>query len=115
MWLSSIEINNIKSFADSKVIKLDKRMNILIGPNNAGKSVIIQALYLLQNPSILGSNDIRRGASEGKVIIGLEDIDEEQYIHTFRANEYLHKAHFRFSPSSVTRIVINQQGASLNI
>jgi chromosome segregation ATPase len=53
MWVSSIVINNMKSFADSGVINLDKRMNVLIGPNNAGKSVIIQALYLLQNPSML--------------------------------------------------------------
>ena len=43
MWVSSIVINNIKSFEDSGLIHLDKRMNILIGPNNAGKSVIIKA------------------------------------------------------------------------
>src|SRR2546430_5266487 len=101
MWVSSIVINNIKSFEDSGVINLDKRMNVLIGPNNAGKSVIIQALYLLQNPSMLGVNDIRRGAGEGKIIIGLEDIDEEKYVQTFHTPEgYLPKVHFQYGPGS---------------
>jgi AAA15 family ATPase/GTPase len=47
------------SFEDPGVINLDKRMNIIIGPNNAGKSVIIKALYLLQNASALNGSDIR--------------------------------------------------------
>ena len=101
MWVSSIVINNMKSFADSGVINLDKRMNVLIGPNNAGKSVIIQALYLLQNPSMLGVNEIRRGAPEGEIIIGLEDIDEEQYQQIYHATEgFLSKVKITISSSS---------------
>src|SRR6266481_8175691 len=116
MWVSSIELTNVKSFENSGIINLNKRMNILIGPNNAGKSVLIQALYLLQNPSMLTGNDIRRGAREGKIVIGLEDIDEEQYRDAFQSRQFLPKVHITlFNNNSMSRVVINQDGANSNI
>ena len=48
MIVSSIHIKNIKSFENSDKIKFSKGINILVGPNNAGKSVIINALCHLQ-------------------------------------------------------------------
>jgi len=118
MWASSIEICNIKSFEDSGVINLDKRMNILIGPNNAGKSVIIKALYMLQDIQALSVEDIRRGESEGKIGIGLEDIDVVQYQQIYHATEgFLSKVHITISSSSnnptKNMLVINQDGASV--
>jgi len=118
MWVSSIEISNIKSFEDSGVINLDKRMNILIGPNNAGKSVIIKALYLLQDIQALSVEDIRRGESEGKIVIGLEDIDVVQYQQIYHATEgFLSKVHITISSSSNNppkdMLVINQDGTSV--
>ncbi len=114
MWASSIVINNVKSFADSGVINLDKRINILIGPNNSGKSVIINALYLLQNQSVLTGGDIRKGASEGKVILGLEDFNEERYITAYHQhNGYIPKVHFVLGTNGISNmIVINPQGGS---
>ena len=118
MWVSSIEICNIKSFEDSGVINLDKRMNILIGPNNAGKSVIIKALYMLQDIQALSVEDIRRGESEGKIVIGLEDIDVVQYQQIYHVPEgFLSKVHITISSSSnnptKNMLVINQDGASV--
>jgi hypothetical protein len=118
MRVSSIEISNIKSFEDSGVINLDKRMNILIGPNNAGKSVIIKALYFLQDIQALSVEDIRRGESEGKIVIGLEDIDVVQYQQIYHATEgFLSKVHITISSSSnkpnKDMLVINQDGASV--
>jgi predicted ATP-dependent endonuclease of OLD family len=118
MWVSSIELSNIKSFEDSGVINLDKRMNILIGPNNAGKSVIIKALYLLQDIQALSVEDIRRGESEGKIVIGLEEIDVVQYQQIYHATEgFLSKVHITISSSSnkpnKDMLVINQDGASV--
>ncbi len=114
MWVSSIVINNVKSFADIGVINLDKRINILIGPNNAGKSVIINALYLLQNQSVLTGGDIRKGTSEGKIIIGLEDINEDRYVAAYQQNSgYMPKVHFRLAMNGIQdMIVINPHGAS---
>ncbi len=115
MWVSSIELSNIKSFEDSGVINLDKRMNILIGPNNAGKSVIIKALYLLQDKQALSIEDIRRGESEGKIVIGLEDVDVVQYQQIYHATQgFLSKVHITISSSpnkpNNDMVVINQDG-----
>ena len=53
MWVSRIELTNIKSYEGTHDIHLDKRMNIFIGPNNAGKSVITRTLYHLQKQDSL--------------------------------------------------------------
>jgi len=118
MWVSSIELSDIKSFEDSGVINLDKRMNILIGPNNAGKSVIIKALYLLQDKQALSIEDIRRGESEGKIVIGLEDVDVVQYQQIYHATQgFLSKVHITISSSpnkpNNDMVVINQDGGSV--
>src|ERR1700680_1541119 len=101
MWVSSITINNVKSFADSGVINLDKRINILIGQNNAGKSVLIKALYLLQNTGVLVGDDVRKGTQGGKIVIGLEDIDEQRYIEAYhQQSNFMPKVHFMLNPSN---------------
>lgn len=48
MWLKSVHLKNIKSFADSGVIEYSPGINVLVGPNNAGKSTILRAISLLQ-------------------------------------------------------------------
>lgn len=78
MWVSSLEINNIKSFEASGTIHLDRKMNILLGANNSGKSTIIRLLHLLQNPVILTASDVRIDAPNASAIINLEDIDNPQ-------------------------------------
>ncbi|SRR6266849_6303995 len=75
MWVSRLDINNIKSFDASGAIHLDKRMNILLGANNSGKSTIIRVLYLLQNAGILTVSDVRIGAPTASAVMNLEDID----------------------------------------
>ena len=75
MWVSSIRIDNIKSFETSGTIRLDKKMNILLGANNSGKSTILRVLYLVQNAAILTPSDVRIGAPNASAAIKLEDID----------------------------------------
>src|SRR5260370_41694678 len=75
MWVSSLEIHNIKSFAGTVAIRLDKKMNILLGANNSGKSTILRAIYQMQNPTSLTGSDVRIGADSGRAYIQLEDID----------------------------------------
>jgi AAA domain, putative AbiEii toxin, Type IV TA system len=80
MWVSSLEINNIKSFAASGTIALDKKMNIILGANNAGKSTILRVLYQVQNQTSLTGSDVRIGASEANAYIALEDLDNETIV-----------------------------------
>ncbi len=80
MWVSRLEINNIKSFEASGSIHLDRKMNILLGANNSGKSTIIRVLYLLQNPAILTASDVRIDAPNASATITLENIDNTHVI-----------------------------------
>jgi hypothetical protein len=76
MWISRIELRNIKSFGNPSAISLSKGINTLIGLNNAGKSVLIKALLMLQDTSDLGFLGIRAGQSNGEITLGLEDVTE---------------------------------------
>lgn len=58
MWISEIEIENIRCFAGKHRINLSKGINLLVGPNNSGKSTIINCLLQLQYASILSDSDI---------------------------------------------------------
>ena len=80
MWVSSLEINNIKSFAASGPIRLDKKMNIILGANNSGKSTILRVLYQAQNQSSLTASDIRIGATEANAYFSLEEVDNTNIV-----------------------------------
>ena len=48
MFLEGIEIENFRSFKELD-LKLSKSINVIAGSNNAGKSTILKAIYLLQD------------------------------------------------------------------
>jgi len=74
MWVSSLELNNMRSFAASGKFNLSKNINILLGANNAGKSTIIRTLYLLQQ-NRFSVEDIRIGETTSSGYMTLEDVD----------------------------------------
>jgi predicted ATPase len=84
MWIKSVQIKNIKSFEDSGVIRFLPRINLLVGPNNAGKSIIIRAISLLQplpnHPdasAFLGGNT-RHGTQTSEVTLELVNPNKQQ-------------------------------------
>lgn len=78
MWVSSLQLNNIRSFATSADIVLSKNINILLGANNAGKSTIIMALYLLQQ-NRFSQDDIRIGETTASGYIRLEEVNHPHF------------------------------------
>src|SRR5437899_5777768 len=85
MCVQSLQISNIKGFENSGPIHFDQKLNLLIGPNNAGKSIIIKAVYGLQRNYIKPS-DIRIGSVEGGYDIEIEDLDTDYLLSTARTN-----------------------------
>lgn len=81
MWVSSLQLTNVRGFQNSGSIPFSKGINILVGRNNSGKSTILKALYLLQNSSSLTREDItiKDNASESLVNICFQE-PEHQYI-----------------------------------
>lgn len=66
-----MQVENFRSFVDSKRVQLGP-ITVLIGPNNAGKSSILKALYLLQYDAIQA--DIRIGSQKSTVTMQLSEI-----------------------------------------
>ncbi len=81
MWLSELQLVNIKSFADSGTLHLSKGINVLVGKNNAGKSTLLQAVLCLQQsgqqqPYTLVKEAKRIGATAASTIrLRIQDID----------------------------------------
>ena len=75
MWITNVEIANVRSFEEPAVIDLSRNINVLVGSNNSGKSTIIKALYLLQNQNSLTHQDVRIGKTDAIVRLGFADPD----------------------------------------
>lgn len=72
MWISRVSLKNIRCFQD-RTLKLSRGINILVGPNNGGKSTILHAIRLLQYEDALSKSDVRIGTSDGSVTIVFEE------------------------------------------
>lgn len=68
MWISRVKLENVRCFKD-RVLELSRGINLLVGPNNGGKSTILHAIRLLQYNNALLKSDIRVGNTEGSVTI----------------------------------------------
>ena len=55
-------------------IELSKSVNVIAGPNNAGKSTVLKSVYLLQDPYAFRDQDLRINTDQSGVKIILEDI-----------------------------------------
>jgi hypothetical protein len=73
MRIISLGLENFRSFVKMGPIEFDQ-INVLIGPNNSGKSSILRALHLIQDGWGSVVSDVRVGEGKAKVTIGLEDM-----------------------------------------
>jgi len=80
MWVSSIQITDIKGFANAQMIELSPTINLLVGANNAGKSTVIKCLYRLQYSLAIQSIDVRKGNSQGLISLVLSGLEQGYYI-----------------------------------
>lgn len=70
MRIQSVTVENIKSVRSVR-LSLSPTMNILIGHNNAGKSILINAIYAMQDQSAINPADTRINETHGTVAIDL--------------------------------------------
>ncbi|MDP2143682.1 MAG: AAA family ATPase [Gallionella sp.] len=76
MRATSLELKNFRSFESMGPIDLGQ-INVLIGPNNSGKSSILKALHLLQEGGGEIYPDVRVTSASAQVTIGLADMHGE--------------------------------------
>ena len=73
MRVTSLQLQNFRSFESMEPIALDQ-LNVLVGPNNAGKSSLLRALHLLQTGCGSMPPEVRVGANAAQVTIGLSEV-----------------------------------------
>lgn len=56
MYISKIDLDNIRCFQGPHTLITSENINILIGNNNSGKSTILKSIYHLQGYQFLGSD-----------------------------------------------------------
>lgn len=72
MWISEIELNNLRSFPDAS-IKLSKGINLIIGPNNSGKSTLLNSVLWLQQGFSLKNRDLRLSQENGFIKLKIHE------------------------------------------
>lgn len=70
MRVTNIRLKNFRSFVDSGSIPLTQ-INVLVGPNNAGKSTILRGLHQLQIGLADLCADVRVGTPESRIEVDL--------------------------------------------
>ncbi len=68
MKVSSITLQNVRSFAYSGKIEFSPTINVLVGKNNSGKSTILRGILGLQQ-RVLQAADTRLGSTSGNVTL----------------------------------------------
>lgn len=54
LFISSVEITNFRTFKEKQIIRFTEGINILVGPNNIGKTTIISAIRLIFDKNKFG-------------------------------------------------------------
>ncbi|MFH1382782.1 MAG: AAA family ATPase [Chloroflexota bacterium] len=72
MWIQRIRLHNVRSFSKEE-IEFSKDINVLVGPNNAGKSTLAYAALLVQGGFSFSLRYLRLGGDHGNVQIDLAD------------------------------------------
>lgn len=82
MWITNLELRNIKSYAESGVIRFAQGVNAIGGPNGAGKSTLLEAIgfALFDSLPYTQSQFLREGEKSGEVVVSFVDVlDEREY------------------------------------
>ena len=109
MKITGIELSQIKSFDNVPMLDFSSSINVLIGPNNAGKSTILNSIFLLQRDGVLTANDITLGALTG--IIGLYFTGG--HAPTINENQQFEKVQIDLKTRQ--RRIVTKNGSTLNI
>jgi AAA15 family ATPase/GTPase len=119
MWISKVKLKNIRGFEDSGDINFSKKINILTGANNSGKSTILKSVYLIQSYDSLNENDITLTKDNGKIEISFEEPFDSLYknnaLDLTKHNKTLEVYLKKTTPSKIEKYLQPKDPQELNI
>ena len=88
MKITRVQLENIRCF-ENEDIPFSAGINVIVGPNNNGKSTILNSVSILQKPRLIDDNYTRKGYDSGKVRVWVDKSDI--YEGNRDVNNYLAK------------------------
>lgn len=74
MRVTHLQLQDIRCFADAD-LSLSGKINVIVGPNNSGKTTLLNAISLLQEPRIVSHHYARLNSEFGTVRIWVNKTD----------------------------------------
>lgn len=72
MKVTRVQIQNVRCFKDED-LQLSPGINVVVGPNNNGKTTLLNCISILQQPSNIGDDYKRIGTTHGSIRIWLDN------------------------------------------
>lgn len=79
MYLSMLSVQALRCFDEPQTLNLSKNINILVGPNNCGKSTLIRCIHILQQGSSIDRTFVRANADALLIIYNLSDSEWPEF------------------------------------
>jgi predicted ATPase len=68
MKIIAMELSNVRGFEKMEKTNFSSSINIFVGPNNSGKSTVLNSIYMLQR-NVFTKNDVSVGQTDGSISI----------------------------------------------
>ncbi len=107
--IESIHIKNFRGIQDGKIDKFSK-INLLVGPNNSGKSAVLEAIYLLNTSSKKHSFEVDRQVFDGQIadvdLLGDDPLERICLRHAKKTAKYSQQSNYLEIFSNKSRLYI---------
>ena len=113
MKVLRVEVENIKCFTKVE-IDLSPGINVIVGPNNNGKTTLLNCISILQQPRLMDSNSRRIGADTDSIRIYVDKTEVAglpQHANTFTASTMLPELHVQWTDGQSSSFggILNQE------
>ena len=98
MHIHTLQLKNIRGFSSASPWEFSRKINLFVGPNNAGKSTIIRAGLLFQDQTSLNPISPTIGSNKGEVICKFKNLPTSNKMNWSPSNTI----HYDVSLDSLT-------------
>lgn len=111
----SIKLSNFRGFSEAVELPFSKKMTIIAGPNNSGKSNVLRALAIILNKSSTTLDESYDFDGDDKVLKALLEFDDAHVSSKIESYRYLFK-HYKLGKRNVRGLLsLTKQSSQFSI